>query len=67
MTLYCVASNGMSFSFGHFLTTYSVKSSLMLSQQDGARLTSIYYGAQVKHGWSLHTIKPSQRFNKTIF
>lgn len=47
MGLFCVASNGMNFAFGHFLTTYSVKGSLKLTQQDGARLTSVYYASQV--------------------
>ena len=55
MTLYCVTSNGLSFAFGHFLTAYSVKSSLQLTQQEGARLTSIYYGSQVG-AWSANDL-----------
>ena len=47
MTLYCTVGNGLSYSYGHFLTAYAVKSSHGLSAVAGARLTSMYYAAQV--------------------
>lgn len=47
MTAYCALSNGLAFSFGHFLTTYAVKGPLGLTQQIGSRTTSFYYASQV--------------------
>lgn len=47
MTAYCTVSNGMSFAYGHFLTTYVVKSDFGKSAADGARLATYYYASQV--------------------
>lgn len=43
MTVFSMLANGISFTYGYFLTAYVVKGSFQMSPQSGARLTSYYY------------------------
>ncbi|XP_059096043.1 sodium-dependent glucose transporter 1B-like isoform X1 [Tigriopus californicus] len=68
MTIFSMLANGMSFTYGYFLTAYVVKGSYQLSPQSGARLTSIYYGSLVlMRGVNIPLVAKFQSFHILLF